>query len=229
MPNRIGHFETHLRDAIRTNLARRPVYVARAGLRARLLSLLLVLTERLCLPLARHFDRRAAPFNVQGIAVVENDFIDMQQIADADTAPAFSKVAPPAAHRQVKQLVRQYKRDGKAALASEDFQRICTLTADTLTAVQALEQQHQAHFAMTIHLLESIGYAALHAPAYIEQSRGEARPLCRSLVAVQLALADGGLLMDKLAQRCHARGAGILVNDVPAIPFLHECRATPNP
>lgn len=71
-------------------------------------------------------------------------------------------------------------------------------------------------------MLESLGLAALHAPQYLEQSGGETEKLAKQLVGVQLWLADTGIYMDKLAQGCHAMGAGIIVNDVPEIPFLAE-------
>ena len=74
---------------------------------------------------------------------------------------------------------------------------------------------------MTIHLLESLGFAALHAVQYIEQD-AQVESLCRRLVAIQVLLLTGGIFYDRLAQPCHAQGAGILLNDVPVIPFLTD-------
>lgn len=220
----IGHFETHIVDAMRINLGRRGHYVAVAGWRAWLLSVLLVASERLCRPLARHFDRKARPFNAAGIAIVENDFIDMALIEPADKPPRYTGRAPRSAHAAVKRRVKALKRQGLAQLAEGNYAAICALTADTLEALEALERQHQAHFAMSIHLLESLGLAALHAPDYIAAD-ARCEPLARQLVSIQLRLCDGGLLMDRLAQQCQQRGAGILVNDVPHIPFLRDWQA----
>lgn len=224
MNSEMGHFEIHIADAMRINLGRRRHYVALAGWRAWLLSVLLVASERLCRPLARHFDRKARPFNDAGIPIVVDDFIDMALIEPAEKPPRYGARAPRGAHAQVKQRVKALKRDGLARLARGDYAGICALTADTLEGIQALQDAHQAHFAMSVHLLESLGLAALHAPDYIAADQ-RCEPLARQLVAIQLRLCDGGLLMDRLAQHCHQRGAGILVNDVPHIPFLREWQA----
>lgn len=216
-----GHFEIHIIDAMRINLGRRRHYVALAGWRAWLLSVLLVASERLCRPLARHFDRKARPFNEAGIGIVADDFIDMALIEPVEKAPRYRGRAPRSAHADVKRQVKHLKRDGLKALASGDYSSICSLVARALENIAALEAQHQAHFAMSVHLLESLGFAALHAPDYIAAD-ASCEPLARQLVAIQLRLCDGGLLMDRLAQHCHQHGAGILVNDVPHIPFLRD-------
>ena len=59
---------------------------------------------------------------------------------------------------------------------------------------------------------------------YIEQD-AQVETLCRRLVAIQVLLLTGGIFYDRLAQPCHAQGAGILLNDVPIIPFLTEYHA----
>lgn len=221
MSEQMGHFEIHIVDAIRTNLNRRKHYAAVAGWRATLLSILLVMSERLCRPLARRFDRKAKPFNDSGIGIVENDFIDMALIEAVEKPPVYSGVASAAARREVKCIVKRLKRDGLRSLKAGDYEHICAGTASALQQIEALQARENVHYAMTIHLLESLGFAALHAPGYIAADQ-QTQPLARQLVAIQLRLCDGGLMMDRLAQGCHQRDAGIMINDVPHIPFLRD-------
>lgn len=217
-----GYFYIHLADAIKTNRARRPHYIQQTKGKARLLSHWLVSSEVMCLPLARYFDSQAQPFIEKGIPIVQNDFIDMQHIAELGTSTQYQGIADKASCQQVHQALKALKKGGLAALKQQDYLAICQQTADTMDVLDKLEQQSGAHFAMCKHMLESLGIAALHAPQYLEQSGGETEKLGKQLVGIQLWLADTGIYMDKLAQGCHAMGAGIIVNDVPEIPFLEE-------
>jgi hypothetical protein len=55
--------------------------------------------------------------------------------------------------------------------------------------------------------------------------QGEVIPLAKAFLAVQLLPFDQTLPLDLEAQALHARGVGIVVNDVPAIPFAAEWEA----
>jgi hypothetical protein len=214
-----AHFSTHLRDAIRINRERQPYYASQTGGRSRWLSRWLVLSEYLCLPLAHYFDRKAAPFNARGIGIVADDFIDMVHILPAETPPPLQGVAGPTTRARVKSALGTYRKEGLQALSAGDYQTICASTAATLAWLSVEERQCGASFAMSRHLLESIGFAALHADAYLKADPATAT-LARQLTGVQLRLADAGVLSDRLAQQCHRLGAGIIINDVPTIPFL---------
>lgn len=217
-----GYFYIHLADAIKTNRARRAHYIKQTNGKARVLSYWLVSSEVMCLPLARYFDSKAQPFIEQGVPIVQNDFIDMEHIAELGTATKYQGVADKASCQQVHQALKALKKDGLAALKQQDYLGVCQQTAHAIDVLDKSEQQAGAHFAMSKHILESLGLAALHAPKYLEQSGGETEKLAKQLVGIQLWLADTGIYMDKLAQNCHAMGAGIIVNDVPEIPFLAE-------
>lgn len=214
-----GHFSTHLHDAISVNRQRQGYYAQQTNGRSLWLSRWMVLSEYLCLPLAHHFDRQAAPFNARGIGIVENDFIDMARILPVDTPPPLSGQAGSITRSRVKSALKSYKKAALAELGSGNFQAVCASTAATLAWLHVEERQCGASFAMSRHLLESIGFAAVHAESYISADPATA-PLARRLTGVQLRLADAGVFTDGLAQRCHSMGAGIIINDVPAIPFL---------
>lgn len=217
----VGEFEKHIRDAIRINWSRRHYYSEVSGGRSRLLSWWLILSEVLCLPLARYFDWRARRFNAQGVGVVRDDFIDMANIKPETSPPIWTHRAEPEAFAAVANSVSVLREQALESAKVFDFAAVARETAMALESVITIENSAQAHFMMTRHLLESIGLAALHAHDYVGQN-GEVKALCRQLVVIQVRLAGSGLMMDKLAQRTHARGAGILINDVPHIPFLER-------
>lgn len=220
-----GHFSKHLKDAIRINQQRQPYYADLTAGRSRWLSRWMVLSEYLCLPLAYYFDRKAAPFNARGIGIVEKDFIDMSEIQPVHTPPPLTGVAGDTTLGRVKSALKAYKGESQLALRAGDYQAVCTATAATLTWLGVEERQCGASFAMSRHLLESIGFAAVHASGYITADPSCA-PLARQLTGVQLGLADAGIFTDRLAQKCHSLGAGIIINDVPHIPFLQAMRET---
>lgn len=219
-----GHFNKHMVDAIRINRARRPGYIAQAGNSAKWLSHWMVGLERLLIPLTLYFDKKAQPFNEAGISIVENDFIDMEFIKDASIPPLYKGIASSETFKILVTSLKAIRKDGMQALKNNDYMAICEQTAESLSLIEQLEHDSQSHFAMSKHMLESIGYAALHAPIYLEQSEGKTEKLGKQLIAVHLLMADGVgvVLTDKLGQRCHSKGAGILINDVPDIPFLDE-------
>jgi hypothetical protein len=72
---------------------------------------------------------------------------------------------------------------------------------------------------MSRHIVESIGLGAVNALHYDRQSQGGTLKLSRDLVRLQALSLFSTTFYDRMAQRHQARGVGILVNDVPPIPF----------
>lgn len=223
---KIGHFEQHIVDAITINSERKAYYQQKTQGKSTWLSLLLIWSERMTIALARYFDKAALPFNQRGIAVVEADFVPMDDIKVKETEPIYRKIASPEQRQEVLLWLKQLQKQAKPALKQGNYKAVADLTAQLLQKLHDYEQQTQCHYAMTIHLLESLGFAALHAVQYIQQDV-QVETLCRRLVAIQVLLLTGGIFYDRLAQPCHAQGAGILLNDVPVIPFLAEYQHRP--
>jgi len=173
------------------------------------------------LPLAYYLDRQALPFNRQGLTIIVDDFVSMADIKPANTPPVFTGRATKSERAHLLSQLKSFQRLARREIAAHDYAKIAELTAKQLHDVAAFERQCSAHFAMTIHLLESLGFAALHAVTYLKESP-QCATLCRRLVGIQIYLVNSGMLFDRLAQNCHVRGAGIIVNDVPHIPFLSE-------
>ncbi len=207
-------FSAHLRDAIDLNLARADAYAARTGGRSRPLSWLLVGLERLCLPTARWFELRA-----EGIPrrqhLLELSFVPMQGLPESGALP-FRRAGP--ARRQsalALRLLRRLSRQTRAALRDGELGPVVTACERALAGLEVLERRHDAHLAMSRHLVESVGRVAMVATRLgLERDRFAQDLLRLHLVGLPLAPR-----LDARAQRVHQAGVGLLVNDLPEIPF----------
>ena len=217
-----GAFYRHLADAIAINRTRASFYAQRTGGRSRLLSHALIAFERMSLPTALWLDGWAQPFQARGVPIIEADFIDMVHIAPAETPPRYSRIARAAERACVWNLLRALMRTSMRALKTDDFHAVCAAARTTLLRLETLEEQTQTYHAMARHFVESVGISALHAPGYAEQTGGETLALSRWCVWIQVMALPTTPFHDRLAQENHKRGIGILVNDVPHIPFLAE-------
>ncbi|MFZ5480178.1 MAG: hypothetical protein ACOZNI_25670 [Myxococcota bacterium] len=212
-------FWAHLRAAIALNTERQPIYEEMTGGASGELSEILISTERLLEPTAKDFDARAAPFHEEGIYVVAGDFVPMDDVLDVHTSPTWGGDWTDALAGELAEAVA-----GLAAANPADFDGVCAEALVALERLDSLEATHGVHLAMTRHSIESVAYAALHAPGYAEASGGRTTELSRDLVDTQLEAVRLHVPeeFDERAAPIHALGAGILVNDVPRIPFVEE-------
>lgn len=216
-------FHQHVRDAIRINRRRRPIYDALAGGPARKTSDLLIRTEYLCLPFALVFDRRARRFNEAGIPIVQDDFVSMEEIRDPHDPPTYTNRVGRGEFAALGAELSDYKRCLRDSARAGDFDQAARDTAQELAAVAEREIRCEAHFAMVRHLLESIGLAAENAIRFGELSAGETRLLSRDLLTFEARGMWTAVTLDRRAQEVHALGVGIVVNDLPPIPFPAAC------
>ncbi|MFT7624476.1 MAG: hypothetical protein ACI9WU_003664 [Myxococcota bacterium] len=208
----------HLWDALCLNIRRAPGYAARSRGRSLPLSLMLVVTEAIVLPTALVFDWLGRRFQRQGVPVVCGDFIAMSEVAEATVQPTGGR-ADARAFAQLTGLLAGWEAAVRRRMLIRDFAEVAELTSGILARLDALETESGGVFAMTRHVLESVGYAAKNALDYVEATTGRSAHLSKVLVAYQVFGVALAPKFDRLAQVCHERGAGIIVNDVPAIPF----------
>lgn len=219
-------FYLHLKEAIEINQQRKPLYAQQSKGQSKKVSNLLIRSEKMSLPIAHYFDWRARKFNQKGIAIVAHDFVNMDDILSPKAPPLYPQKAS-AVHLQVAQeLSKNFRKKIKANLKTYNFEAACATTANALLQTNQLEQTAQAHFAMLKHLLESIGYAAAHAIDYAQVSQGDSLKLSRQLVNIQLYGLPIALKIDAQAQKMHQLGIGIVINDVPPIPFLDHWKGS---
>lgn len=220
--NSSGPFVTHLTDAIRINRARREYYAAKTGGLSNAVSRRLILLERASLPFAWAIDRMAAKFNDNSIPVIAGDFVHMSVINDKKTPPVFKNKASAASVKKVRAALAGLDKSIKKALKTSDFSAVCADSYRALLSVEAVETAECSHFALSKHIVESIGFAALHARAYAQLSDGGTAGLSKLFIRVQALALSFCAGTDAEAQKSHELGAGVLVNDVPLIPFKKE-------
>ncbi len=213
-------FAEHLNEAIALNTEREPLYYDATDGRTVGLSQLLITSEQSLLPTAEDFDERALEFQIEGIPIVAADFVSMADV------PAYD--APIAHHGFLSEEARNAASAALDPLRTVDpaeFQEVADKAYQALLTLDEIETTYDVHLAMTKHLLESPALAALHALEYEALSEGRTAELSTDLISYQLELPmeqDLGLLVDGEANQYHMEGVGIIVNDVPHIPFVEE-------
>lgn len=208
-----GAFEQHLRDAIRLNQARRPLYSAQSKGASEAVSDRLIRDERLAVPVAMAVDLVARWWQRRGVPVVSEDFVSL------DLAPAFEPRLPNPAP------ISAYQRQDGAAIArrireagkSDGFDGVCRAVRAELTRLSAVPTYH----AMLRHVLESTLRTAHLAPKHekLALSKGVASPakLSRRLIDLNLLALLAAASLDEVAAPVHALGIPIIHRDVPPI------------
>ncbi|GAB5536527.1 MAG: hypothetical protein Rubg2KO_27760 [Rubricoccaceae bacterium] len=220
----------HLRAAIRQNVARRADYRRRGGLRAWGLSVVLVAHERSLLPFAALLDRKAKPFQREGIPILAADLQPMhfspppgRQLEGVGAVPWSERALPAAFLWETIRAFRSALR--RRGFEAGRFRDIAAIADGALYGLELAEGVTTARFALTGHVLESLGLSAINGLAYAEPSDGQTVPLSRRFVAGQVLLLPGALSLDLLAGPAHARGVPIFIDDVPPVPFREAWQA----
>ncbi len=223
-------FAGHLRDAIALNRERRSYYENLSGGASVAVSNRLIAQERMALLAAGTFDDRARPFEAQGVPVVSGSFVSMSLAPPAATPCIGAAVADAAILASARGLLAEISTDIHAALKQDDFRRVAEVCERALVRLEELEIRSGSHFAMCRHIVESLGFGAVVAIDCAARTGGATAGLSRDLVAIQTLALGGAVETDSQAQAIQARGIGILVNDLPPIPFLtrwHALQAGP--
>lgn len=215
-------FAHHLTEAIELNRAREPLHAARSEGASRPVSRRLVFLERLVRPFAWLTDRQARKWNERGVGIVRDDFMPMAGAAAVDRPVRYTGQMSAEQERQVKERLKAYRDQVNDLADRRDFAGAARRTEAELRALEALERAWGCHLAMSIHVVEQVGFAAANVVRYVQQEpevAGFARKFIRRLT---WGLPESPEL-DRKAQAAHARGAGVIVNDVPPIPFRAAC------
>lgn len=209
-----GPFERHVREAIALNEARAPLYSELSGGASRAISRRLILLERAVLPLARVFDRRAAPYHRAGIPVLEALFASM---ANAPPFAPASSPPRPLAPIQVPRP-RTIRRRVRAQYKARGFDGARDALAVELAALDGAPGTEY----LTRHLLESAHRLAGLAPGQIRLARAHGLTSPRRLLTLLLRLHLWSLgpaaALDARARPLQARGIEILARDLPPVP-----------
>jgi hypothetical protein len=212
----------HLHEAIAVNRRRRPYYARKTGNASWGLSTRMIVAETLLLPGAWVVDAWAERYHRRGVGIVRDDVVSMETILPKEAPPRYRGQASEAQKREVRSALRAFRSTVLLSKDRANFAVLCHHADALLDTVEQWERSWRMHWAMTKHLVESLGYTALHGIRYAEQTSGDTRRLTRCLLAGHALLLPAVASLDLQAQSAHRQGAGILVNDVPTIPFQHE-------
>ncbi len=214
----------HLLEAIVINVQRGFKYAKITKGRSLLLSMILVTSELMVLLPGLLFDLWGKKYNRLGIRVIAADFIPMNQANDFGTPMKFKGQTPKGDIKDLQYQMKVYAQTATRLAGEENFRMVAAHTHHMLTQVEAMERYHCALLPMSRHILESIGFAAINALKYEDQSQKRTNAICRLMIQFQISGIGLALPIDGLAQKSHMMGAGIIENDVPYIPF-HEAYA----
>ena len=214
-----GGFESHLWEAIEIYEARSHQYSQMTHGESDTLFARLLVMERASILMARMIDHKAKPFNQQGIRVVQGDFVSMQ----LDRAPEDLITPSAPLGEDAVDLSRSLMKLLRGHQNSTHFEALVWDVENALLIIDAFETENNVHLPMLKHLIESIGFAALHAIEYACETENKTVPVSKLLIGFQImVLNDAVIYFDRQANRFHQEGIGVLVNDLPPIPFLNE-------
>ncbi len=209
-----GCMARHLREALRLNKERMPLYAELTGGRSRAISRRLIWAERFAMPAAWYVDWRARKFQRLGIPVVCADFEPMDRTpafrSRADDPPPLSAFTPTDPSKIARAVERGYRAGGFAGAGA-------ALEGE----IEALSGVPGFH-CMTRHLLESALRITNGAQRYAAdaEARGVASParLSRALLSMHLTTLGEAARLDRGAAPLQAEGIPIVCQDVPPIP-----------
>ncbi len=220
-----GGFVGHLIDAIGVNSGRARHYARLSEGRTWPLSLRLIGAEALLVPAAWVFDLWGGAFHGEGWPAVAGDFASMQAIPAAERPFAGFRPPPPGVWTDLADEVAFYGRVIQAATAEQDFRLVCMACEALMDTIDRLSTTHGLPLPMSRHVVESLGFAAVHALDLGRQSRGATNGLYASFLGFQAMGIQAGIDLDQAALPVHADGVPILVNDLPHIPFREAWEA----
>jgi hypothetical protein len=210
----MGPFEEHLRDAIRINRERLPLYSKMSEGSSLSVSRALVLSETLSIPFAKIPDLWSLPFRKRGIPIVELEFISMEK------TPGFS-------NQILKVNAGHFLPRSGSLLALKLFSVFITKgfsgACDSIKKeIHSLENEPDYH-PMLRHVLESMLRISTLAPVHRRKAKEKGLffsplPLSIHLYLSHLSALPFSTWLDRKAAPLHARGIPIIRNDVPPIP-----------
>jgi hypothetical protein len=207
---RPGPFELHLREAIELNLERAPLYAALSAGASRPISRTLIRYERLLIPVARWFDRRAEPYHRAGVPLLHEAFVSMEE------APSFQEPGDPLPPPpRLRPIAREVVRRARTGLDEQGFTGAATALQHELETLAVEPVYH----GMLRHMLESALRVASLAPRHerLARERGLSSPrrISERLLRLHLLGLGAAIRIDRRAEPLQRQGIGIVVRDVP--------------
>jgi hypothetical protein len=210
-------FCAHFREARAINKERKNFYAQMTNGKSRYVSNLLIFWERILFPVASYFDWRAVKFVSTGI--ITNDFVSLSSLKGPETPPRFQNIL---SFNQIWILTGQMYRLRKVCykhLAKYQFEEVHQELCKNIETLSQHEKSFEAHIALLKHICESAAFAAKNAVEYTKTNDVKVKRLASLFIKAQLLGTILSPLVDRSASKLHKYGVGIVVNDLPDIPY----------
>ena len=210
----------HLLAAIGINCFRAMGYAYRSKGRSLPRSMVLILSELLSLPSALLCDVWAALYLRLSLSYI---FVSMRGLPSPHCPPLYTGLLRQQDFYRVYRHSMAYVNHCRLLRGPERFLSIAKETRKQILAIQQEQVSLEVHFAMTLHLLESIGMTAL---CFIQRaSKSNRGPVFFGfLIRLQIHVLWLSMYFDRWVNPLHQKGLGIVIHDVPTIPFLKKMR-----
>ncbi len=213
-------FRLHFEEAKVLNIHRRVVYAQITNGESRFVSNILIFSERILYPVAWYFDRRAKDFNSRGIGIIVNDFMPLNNnIPPVHRKPMYAKVLK---SKDIKHLFYKMfllRWNVRRELRQFNFSAAHVILVNAVDEISRYERDNNTHIAMLKHIVESAAFACKNAVLYAGSGDKKVMRLARCFINTQMLGTILSPLIDRSANRIHVLGVGIVVNDIPEIPF----------
>ena len=218
-PSPDRHFSGHVKEAIFVNKTRAAFYSKLSNGRTKSLSRLYTSMEYAILPLSSLIDRWALRLNKSGIPVLVNDFVSMSGVNPAEAGLLRTGILNATGRAELKEVLSTFQKGINRHAGHKDFLQAELQAITTLHDLRKLELKYNCNLALSIHIVESIGLATRNARQLGQSFNGRSDNFYRVFILLQ----NAGVMMfakvDLKAQPFHKQQIGIIVNDLPPIPF----------
>ena len=209
-------FVSHMREARRMNMERKPVYAELSDRRSLVISNQLIQSESLGLATAWSFEQLTRPLRRQGIHIFCDDLVGMSstpRMSDLLHEPTDPSQFDPMLAQQARGRLTE-------AFRGQNYQRLGTVATEIVDELRETPRFH----CMARHLTESIARAALLAEGHIQKAHevGKgwmAQGIINNYIHMQIAAFSVAGRLDAEAMPLQAEGLGIICDDVPPIPL----------
>jgi len=214
-----GKFQNHFKEAIIVNKERKKFYSNQTKGKSKKLSNILLFFSYFLLPITIFIDKKALKFNKLGIPIIENDFVSLENIKPKTSPPLYQSELKLSDLKIFLKSLKKFKNQINYEIKKNNFIEICRLISKIILNINEFENEKKIHLALYKHIYESIGFAAHNAIEYSKFNNNDALKLSKKLIKIQLLGLILSPYIDKIANKLHQTGCGILVNDIPDIPF----------
>jgi hypothetical protein len=215
-------FRLHFLEATEINKIRKIYYSEKTNGKSKWVSNIMIYFEKFLYPVACYFDKKAKKFNQKAIPIIIEDFVSLENILPIDCPPKYQNISNLKEIKKLAKLLFKLRKSVRKSARKYDFTTICRLISKVIEEIIETEKRINVHFAMIKHILESAGYASQNAIIYTENADIEVKKLATSFINIQMQGTILSPLIDREANKIHKLGYGIIVNDIPPIPFEFE-------